>query len=171
LPTAAFPALTGDITTTAGSLATSLTTNSATTGNRIVTALGQANTGTIPVARLGTSSGSATTFLNGTGAFSSPTAAPSFSVGATVTTNTTISGSSVVYPVNDGVTVTLPLASTAGQVIILIDVTAQSTGITIQRQGSNTITDGQSGGVNVTSVAGYAIFRLVSDGAGHWYGF
>jgi len=46
--------------------------NNTVSGNHIVSALGSANTGTIPAARLGTSSGAATTFLNGTGAFSAP---------------------------------------------------------------------------------------------------
>ncbi len=72
LPNSAEPARTGDATNTAGSTVMSINTSSATTGNNIVTALGQSNTGVIPAARLGTSAGSASTFLNGNGAFSAP---------------------------------------------------------------------------------------------------
>jgi hypothetical protein len=44
----------------------------ATAGNHLVTTLGSATVGVIPAARLGTGSGTATTFLNGTGAFTAP---------------------------------------------------------------------------------------------------
>jgi hypothetical protein len=64
--------LTGDV----GILSTGVTfiEGSASAGNDIVTALGVASTGTIPPARLGTSSGTATTYLNGAGAFTTPAA-------------------------------------------------------------------------------------------------
>lgn len=44
----------------------------ATTGNNIVSALVNATTGTIPTARLGSSSGSSAQYLDGTGAFTTP---------------------------------------------------------------------------------------------------
>ena len=46
--------------------------NTSGAGNDIVTALGSATSGTIPAARLGSSSGTSTTFLNGSGAFAAP---------------------------------------------------------------------------------------------------
>ena len=61
----------GDVSITSAGV-TSLNTGSSSTGNNIVTALAQSTGGIIPVARLGTSSGTATTFLNGSGAFSAP---------------------------------------------------------------------------------------------------
>ena len=62
--------VTGDV--SISSTAVSTIANNATSGNHIVSALGSANAGTIPAARLGTSSGTATTFLNGAGAFAAP---------------------------------------------------------------------------------------------------
>jgi hypothetical protein len=61
-----------NISGTASNLTAGDVGTSATAGNHMVTALGAATTGTIPAARLGTSSGSASTYLNGTGTFSTP---------------------------------------------------------------------------------------------------
>jgi hypothetical protein len=95
---------------------------------------------------------------------------PNYGTPVIVTTTSTITGSAIVYVVNDGVTVTLPLASTAGQILVILDGTSQSVGITIARQGSNTITDSVQGLIGVSSVTNTQ-FRLVSDGAGKWYNF
>jgi hypothetical protein len=62
-----------NISGTAANLTVGAIQNNAAAGNSIVTALGSATTGTIPAARLGTGSGTATKFLDGTGAFSTPT--------------------------------------------------------------------------------------------------
>jgi hypothetical protein len=88
-------------------------------------------------------------------------------VGAPITNSGTLNcPCSVLYLVTDNVTVTLPLASTAGQLLIFADV-AQTNGISINRQGLNTITT--AGGIgNVTSMGPSATFFLASDGNGHW---
>jgi collagen type VII alpha len=176
IPTSAMPAHTGDVTSSAGSLALSINTGNASTGNNIVTALGQANAGTIPAARLGTSSGSAATFLNGTGTFSTPPQSNAYSLGGTLSNGATISGTStaVVYFVADGNSVTLPLATTAGQTLIILDnnPSFSATGITVSRQGTNTIMDGAlSGSGSLTSLSGYAVIRLISNGSGTWFTF
>jgi hypothetical protein len=77
LAAARFPALTGDVSNTAGNLTTTIT-NNATTGNNIVTAIGSATAGTIPVARLGSGTPTGTTYLNGSGAWSAPSSSSGF---------------------------------------------------------------------------------------------
>ena len=62
--------VTGDV--TLSSAAVAAISNNPTAGNNIVTALGSATGGTIPASRLGTSSGSPDTYLNGSGVFSAP---------------------------------------------------------------------------------------------------
>jgi hypothetical protein len=71
-----------------------------------------------------------------------------------------------VYVVSDGKTVTLPLASTQGQLLALVDI-ATDAGITINRQGTNTIFS-SGGGANLTSLGPSSSFLLISDGSGHW---
>lgn len=71
-----------------------------------------------------------------------------------------------VYVVTDGKTVTLPPATTSGQMIILMDVTT-SAGITIDRAGSDTIFS-NGGSANLTSLGPSASFMIISDGNHHW---
>lgn len=142
LPTSAAPAFTGDVTSTAGSLSLSIA-NNANSGNRIVTALGSANTGTIPAARLGTSSGTATTFLNGSGAFAAPFTLtttgtsgaatfssgtlniPQYSGGGYLTTvivngnGTTLNTNNQFVYITGNYSVSLPLSPAVGQTIYL----------------------------------------------------
>jgi hypothetical protein len=212
LPAAAFPALTADVTTTAGSLTTTIANNN-NSGNHISTALNSASAGstsgtvtgsgavvlssspTLVTPSLGTPSALVGTNISGTAASLTAGKAtilatartingvsfdgsanitvggtPNYGTPVIVTATGTISGSAIVYVVNDGVTVTLPLASTPGQILVVLDGTTQSTGITIQRQGSNTITDAVQGLIGASSVTNTQ-FRLVSNGGGIWYNF
>jgi hypothetical protein len=206
VPTAAMPAFTGDVTSTAGALGLTIA-NNATSGNHIVSALTSATniTGTgnvvfsssptLVTPSLGTPSALVGTNISGTAANLTAGNAtklatartingvsfdgsanitvggtPNYGTPVIVTTSSTISGSAIVYVVNDGLTVTLPLATTSGQILVILDGTTQSTGVTIQRQGSNTITDAVQGLIGATSVTN-SLFRLVSDGAGKWYSY
>lgn len=186
LPTSAAPAFTGDVTSTAGSLSLSIA-NNATSGNRIVTALGSANAGTIPAARLGTSSGTSTTFLNGSGAFSAPftltttgtSGAATFSSGTlnipqysggggsltmvTASSSITLSGTSnqFVYISANNITVTLPTSPFVGQTIYLF--TDFNTGqinagsIGIRQSGTNYPNASNFNDVALTRVRGIII--------------
>src|ERR1700722_6085091 len=143
--------------------------------------------GTVGTGLLGSGTPSATTFLRGDGTWSVPltltttgtSGAATFlsgvlniptpaatggvnygTIGTLITTNTTVTGSATVYLISDGVTITLPLASTTGQVLILLNLTTTSNGFTIQRQGTNTIMDALTGALNITSEGGF-IFQLV----------
>jgi|GEM_PF-1034368 len=72
IPAAAMPALTTDVTSSAGGVATTIA-NTGTGGSHIVAAINNAgNTSTILPAKLGSGSGSSSTFLNGSGAFTTP---------------------------------------------------------------------------------------------------
>lgn len=114
----------------------------------------------------GTGTAGATGATGATGAISN-----TFSIGnggAALANNSTISSSAtaVFYTVADGASITLPLASTAGQYLFLVDA-ATSSGITINRQGTNTIFS-SGGAANLTSLGPNANFLVVSDGNGHW---
>jgi hypothetical protein len=100
-----------------------------------------------------------------TGATGSTGIGTAFSAGANVTTNSTISGAGVVYVVNDGLTVTLPAATTKGQIIVLIDGSSSiSAGIT-PAAGSGDKLVGASGG----GVSAGASYMFVSDGNHQWF--
>jgi hypothetical protein len=93
-----------------------------------------------------------------------------------ITTNSSISGSVTMYIVNDGKTITLPAISStvAGQVIIIVHNQALSSGITINTASAgDKLTDvGITGVINGTSATEtFGVYRLVSDGASHWYTF
>jgi hypothetical protein len=83
----------------------------------------------------------------------------------------TLSGTSVVYFVKGGVTVTLPAASTAGQHIIIISsIPADtSTNFVVQRAGTDTINDDYNNVAGVTSVSAPDTMELVSSGSGVWW--
>jgi hypothetical protein len=162
--------LTGDVTSIGN--ATTIA-NSGIGGNHIVTALGSATTGTIPAARLGTSSGSSTTFLNGAGAFTTPANSNTFAYGGPLPNGGIISSTSVnvFYTAADGFTITLPPATKAGQYLIIADnsPSGSGTGINIQAPAGSTITDEFNGAVNLSLVNGGFRFALISDGSGRWY--
>ena len=158
--------------------------NNATCGNHIISAIGSATSGTIPVARLGTGSGASTTYLNGAGAFTG--VSPSSSVLGNVRTFS--SGTTPTNPVllTDGLDIgtssagtvyfTLPGASTvpAGRVIWLAIMT---TGATCNIFVNLAVTSDHIYNVtNATSVTGSSTMNvntctlpMVSDGAGNWY--
>jgi hypothetical protein len=75
---------------------------------------------------------------------------------------------SVVYFVNNSATVTLPLASTVGQVLIVNAASFAGTNITVARQGTDFIRDPLGNSDTRTNFACFTI-TLVSDGAGHWF--
>ena len=97
------------------------------------------------------------------------------SVGASasspLTNGATISGTSVVYFITDGASVTMPAASTAGQQLVLLNsVYPISMGYTLNTQGTDTIVSSTA-----TPTSSYAAgsnsdgsFMMVSDGLGHW---
>jgi hypothetical protein len=87
------------------------------------------------------------------------------------TANGTLSGTSVVYFVKGGVTVTLPAASTAGQHIIIIISLPADTGsnFAVQRAGTDTINDDYNNAAGVTSVSAPDTMELVSSGSGVWW--
>ena len=85
------------------------------------------------------------------------------SVGANVTTSGTVSGTSVVYVSTDGITVTLPAATTKGQMIILLDAGPISSGVTPHAGSGDSLVNPSGGGDN----AG-ANFLFISDGNHHW---
>lgn len=70
------------------------------------------------------------------------------------------------YTITDGATVTLPAATTAGQVLYLVDASGQSasSGFTFNAASGDTLVIG-SGGSNSATVQDI----LISDGANHWY--
>ena len=162
----------GDV--TISSAAVTSIANNATSGNHIVTALGSANTGTIPAARLGTNAGTAGKYLDGTGNFSAPASGNIVPLGGTLANGATIptASTAVVYFVPEGATITLPPATTAGQTLLLISSTASTgTGFTAQAPAGSTITDSAflaGGGSNLASVK-YISIHLVSNGSNVWY--
>jgi hypothetical protein len=79
-----------------------------------------------------------------------------------VTSTSTISGTAVVYICTDNIAVTLPAATTKGQMIILLD-PAISSGITVHAGSGDSIVNPQG-----TSPGAGANFMLVSDGNHHW---
>jgi hypothetical protein len=97
------------------------------------------------------------------------TASPNLTIGANsnaaLANGGTISGTSVVYFVQNGATVTLPAATTAGQQLVLFLVPATGSGFTIQPVGGETVENEQNPGSLL--IAGSA--HLMSDGLGHWY--
>ncbi len=142
------------------------------------------SSGTIPVARLGTGSGSATTYLNGAGAFTG--VSPSSAVLGNV--RTFASGTTPANPVllTDGLDIgtsslgtvyfTLPGANTvpAGRVVWLAIMTSGAT-CNIYVNLAVT-TDHIYNVVNATNVTGTATMNIntctlpmVSDGSGNWY--
>jgi len=79
--------MTGDV--TINSVAVTSLSTAATTGNKIVSALGNATAGTIPTARLGSNAAAgATAFLNANGAFAVPGGVPTLTTASTALTNT-----------------------------------------------------------------------------------
>jgi hypothetical protein len=87
-------------------------------------------------------------------------------LGTLTSTQTLSTTSTGFYPVNDGVTVTLPPATTAGQALIFVDVTSISSGITINAGSGDTIIN-LSGGRN--SSLTNAVETIISDGIHHWF--
>jgi hypothetical protein len=83
-------------------------------------------------------------------------------------TSGTISGTSIVYFIADGATVTLPAASTSGQELILLDTNVNGSGFTLNAAGTNTIEDGPasasgaSAGIPTNCI-------MISDGGGKWW--
>jgi hypothetical protein len=74
----------------------------------------------------------------------------------------------VVYVVTtDNVTVTLPAASTKGQMLIVIETANINNGISIQRSGTDTIT-GSGGNQGLTVLGPGSSFFIVSSGSGKW---
>lgn len=87
--------------------------------------------------------------------------------GSTVANGGTITcPCSVVYTVTDNSSIALPPATTAGQLLVLVDV-ASNNGFTIQTQGTDHIVDA-GGTINLTSVGPNVQFIMVSDGSHHW---
>ena len=86
-----------------------------------------------------------------------------FSSGANVTTSSTVTGTSVVYICTDGITVTLPAATTKGQMIVLPDAGPISSGVTPHAGSGDTLVGASGGGDS----AG-ANFFFISDGNHHW---
>jgi hypothetical protein len=82
----------------------------------------------------------------------------------------TVSGTAVVYYVSDGATVNLPAATTAGQSLILVDVsqTFASSGITAQTHSGDLVWDPNTG-THGTTAGTYSNIKLVSDGNHNWY--
>jgi len=110
-----------------------------------------------------TGSGSSSTTL--------PTPALGTSGSATASIGSgTISGTSVVYFITDGASVTLPAATTAGQELILIDADTAGTGggFTINAPSTNTIVDGPASGAG-TSATIPTNCILISDGNKKWW--
>jgi hypothetical protein len=109
-----------------------------------------------------------TTGSNGTNGATGPTGPTGIgnvlSAGTNVTTSGTVSGTSVVYVCNDGITVTLPAATTKGQVIILLDGQTISSGVTPHAGSGDSLVNPSGGGDS----AG-ASFMFVSDGNHHWF--
>lgn len=172
--------ITGDV--TISSSAVTAISNNATTGNRIVTALGSANAGTIPAARLGSNSGTNTNFLNGSGAFAAPftltttgtSGAATFSSGTlnipqysggggsggysfvNVTGITVLNTNNQIVNLSGNFTVTLPSSPANGQIIHVISPNA-----------TGTIT--ASGGKKMISQNGneYTSFNYADYGSGY----
>jgi hypothetical protein len=82
-----------------------------------------------------------------------------------------VSGTAVVYFVSDTATVTLPVATTAGQQLVLLDPAVNGLGFTIKANNSDTINDVVFG--LATSLGGSVgpswSVSLISDGLNHWY--
>ncbi len=167
--------LTGDVTSVGNT--TSINTTAA-AGNHIVTAI-NAGTGIIAASRLGTGA-TPTNFLRGDGTFATPAGAGSgITYGGTLTNGNTISVTTpTFYLVTDGASITLPAATTAGQMLYLVNTNISTTnvGFTVNRQGGNTIYNAQLSTPVVThspaSGSSYVLYdsaTLISDGAGNWY--
>jgi hypothetical protein len=83
----------------------------------------------------------------------------------------TIAGAAAIYFVTDAATVNLPVATTAGQQLIMMDSTVNGTGFSFKADALDTINDEVIGAV---SAAGGTVgpnwsAMLVSDGLHHWY--
>jgi len=97
-----------------------------------------------------------------------------YSVGASSTSplanGGSVSGTSVIYFVSDGATVDLPAATTAGQFLILVDVSESfsSNGINAQTHSGDLVWDPNTG-THGTTVGHYSNLKLVSDGNHNWY--
>ena len=100
-----------------------------------------------------------------------------FTVGATSSSplgnNATVSGTSTVYWVANGAAVTLPVATTAGQVVILLDATTgfSGTGISAKAGAFDTVFDFNISDTAGSSTSTYFQISLISDGNHHWYIF
>ena len=97
-----------------------------------------------------------------------------YSVGGTLTNGSSISGTSVVYFASDASVLSLPAASTAGQIIIVFDTTptgGTTVGITVNRTGSNTITDALYNNVSGLTSFTNGVIHLISNGSGTWFVF
>jgi hypothetical protein len=134
----------------------------------------------VPIAKGGTGTGTTPSLVGGTnvtvtGTWPNQTIATTSNISSAAISNTITSTTST-YFVTDGVALTLPAATTIGQVIILMD-TNPGTGFTgsgfsVSRTGSDTITDNiNTGTTGLTSLSGQFLLRFVSDGAHHWYIF
>ncbi|HMG82643.1 MAG TPA: hypothetical protein VK559_06385, partial [Ferruginibacter sp.] len=133
----------------------------------------------VPIARLGTGA-TATNFLRGDGTFATPAGAGgAITYGGTLTNGNTIAVTTpTFYLVTDGASITLPAATTAGQMLYLVntDISVTNVGFTVNRQGGNIIYNAQLSTPLVThspaSGSSYVLYdsaTLISDGAGHWF--
>jgi hypothetical protein len=88
-----------------------------------------------------------------------------------VTNGSTISGTSTVYFVTTGATVTLPLATTPGQQLILMLANVTGASFTIKANNLDTINNEPY--EIVTSLGGTTTIDasaiMISDGLHHWY--
>ncbi len=159
-------AMTGDVTSSGSTNATTIATSGATgiaAGNHIVTAI-NLGTGVINPANLGSSSGTATKFLNGAGVFTTPSGG---SNGTTQNGSTyTIANTDNFIMTNGGNTFTLPTSAgaTAGHIVYIY---AVNSAFTINRAGTTDVIY-DSNGASQTSLTGIFRVILISDGAGHW---
>jgi hypothetical protein len=81
-----------------------------------------------------------------------------------------VSSTAVVSWVIQGATVTLPPASTPGQLVILIAATnGFSNGIKAQAGTGDNTYDYNAANFAVATVGAYSTMEFVSDGLGNWY--
>jgi hypothetical protein len=78
-----------------------------------------------------------------------------------LTNGGTVTGTSTLFFVADGALITLPPATTAGQIVILVDVNASGQGIYPQA--------GTNDAVYIPDVPETTAYSLISDGNHHWY--
>jgi hypothetical protein len=80
-----------------------------------------------------------------------------------LTNGMTVSGTSTLFFVVDLAIVTMPPATTVGQIVILVDVTADGEGIYPQAGTNDTLNLPPTPGPGATG------YSLISDGTHHWY--